>query len=62
MKEQAPSYEELRLALQEALEHLDYCSWGDAWERECADEDGLRKRLPELLDRATRLRPPKGES
>lgn len=26
--------DELKECLQKAQEHLDYCGWGDAWERE----------------------------
>jgi hypothetical protein len=22
----------------ELIEHLDYCGWGDKWERECSEE------------------------
>ena len=29
----------------EALrDHLDYCGWGDSWERECAEADNLSGR------------------
>ena len=55
-EEKAPTYEELRRALEQALEHLDYCGWGDSWERECSED--LRRDLPALLERATRLPPP----
>jgi hypothetical protein len=49
-----PTYEELVAALERALEILDYCGWGDSWERECSEKE--QKELPELLARA------KGES
>lgn len=35
-------------ALKEAREHLDWCGWGDSYERECARADGL----PEKIDAA----------
>ena len=28
---------QLHEALQAASDHLDYCGWGDSWERECAE-------------------------
>jgi hypothetical protein len=45
-----PTYEELVKGLSDAIEHLNYCGWGDRWERECAEN--LRKELPELLKKA----------
>lgn len=38
----------LRNALEEAQAHLDYCGWGDSWERECAYHNGI----PQLIDNA----------
>jgi hypothetical protein len=35
-------------ALKEAREHLEYCNYGDTWERECARED----KLPEKIKKA----------
>ena len=35
-------------ALKEAQEHLEYCGYGDSWERECAYASGL----PEMIDKA----------
>lgn len=32
---------ELLEALTELVWHVDYCGWGDKWERECAFESGL---------------------
>jgi hypothetical protein len=40
-------------ALEKALEHLDYCGWGDRWERECSAE--LRQELPNVLAEAKRV-------
>lgn len=45
-----PTYEELVKGLEQALEHLDFCGWGDNYERECSV--GLQKELPALLERA----------
>jgi hypothetical protein len=33
--------------LKDLLSHLDYCGWGDRWERECSEP--LRKRADEWL-------------
>jgi hypothetical protein len=47
----------MAVTLEEALEmvkqleaHLDYCGWGDSWERECAEP--LMKELEEFKARA----------
>ena len=40
---------QLYLALLSAKEHLDYCGYGDKWERECAKNDGLPKRIDRAL-------------
>ncbi len=32
---------------QELYDHLDYCGWGDSWERECSED--LRKRADEAF-------------
>jgi len=36
---------ELLEALQAASDHLDYCGYGDSWERECAEAAGLPKQI-----------------
>jgi hypothetical protein len=36
----------LRDLLSEAYDHLEYCGWGDSWERECAGD------LPERIAKA----------
>lgn len=41
-----------REALNDAKEHLDYCGWGDTWERECAKEQGLQPKIDAALDAA----------
>ena len=48
--ERKATYEELQKALEDALEHLDYCGWGDRWENGCSE--GLQKELPEVLRRS----------
>ena len=35
--------DKVKRLLKEAYDHLDYCGWGDSWERECSEE--LRKEL-----------------
>lgn len=42
--------EALRDALQLASDHLDYCGYGDAWERECAEAAGLEKTISDALE------------
>jgi len=37
---------ELLEVLIKAEEHLDYCGYGDSWERECAKEE----KLPQLIN------------
>ena len=36
---------EIEDALIAAEEHLDYCGYGDPWERECADQAGLSDKI-----------------
>ena len=60
-KTKAPTYEELLTAFADAMEHLDYCGWGDAWERECAEDSGMIDRLKGVLQRATYSPPPEEE-
>lgn len=35
--------------LKEATDHLEYCGYGDSWERECAVKDKLPERLNKFL-------------
>ena len=39
-------------ALKLAQHHLEYCGWGDPWERECALADGLPETIQGVLDEA----------
>ena len=44
--------------LQRASESLEYCGYGDAWERECAfyrGEDGKQKNVPEIIADALKV-------
>jgi hypothetical protein len=36
-------------ALQEAADHLDYCGYGDSWERECAVDNGVTERIDKAV-------------
>ena len=40
---------ELREALQLASDHLDYCGYGDSYERECARESKLEEKIEQAL-------------
>ena len=44
--------DDLLEALKAASEHLDYCGYGDSWERECAVEAGLEKQIAAAIKRA----------
>lgn len=41
-----------REALSDAKDHLDYCGWGDKWERECAKEQKLEPKIDAALGAA----------
>lgn len=41
--------QQLGEALQDASDHLDYCNYGDKWERECAEYAGLRPKIEAAL-------------
>lgn len=36
-------------ALEAAESHLDYCGYGDAWERECAKQEKLQEKVEAAL-------------
>lgn len=42
-------FDELKALFLEAAEHLDYCGYGDKWERECADDTRLRDRVAAMV-------------
>jgi glutamine synthetase type III len=50
-----PLEQQLLEALREAQEHLEYCGYGDKWERECAKEAGLEKKIKAAIDAADAL-------
>lgn len=56
-REQAAEQERLREALLRAKEHLEYCGYGDKWERGCAFE----AKLPQFIDAALAAPPPANE-
>lgn len=39
----------LLAALKDAVEHLEYCGYGDSWERECAYSEKLPERLNAVI-------------
>lgn len=39
-------------ALVEAEHHLEYCGYGDSYERECADDNGLAKKTRSAIEAA----------
>lgn len=39
----------LRGALEAAKRHLEYCSYGDHWERECARQEKLEEKIDAAL-------------
>lgn len=49
------SMKEIAEALQAAVEHLDYCGYGDSYERECAREDKLPEKLEAALEMCRQL-------
>lgn len=44
--------ERLKETLLAAQSHLDYCGYGDKWERECAREEKLEERINDALSAA----------
>lgn len=41
--------EQLLEALVAALEHLEYCGYGDSWERSCARESKLPQKINQAI-------------
>lgn len=54
-------YKQLALLFQEARSHLEYCGYGDNWERECAKEDKLPERLEKMATRIEQILKLNGE-
>ena len=48
-------YKKLADSFQEALAHLEYCGYGDSYERECAREDKLPQRLEQMEKRVQEI-------
>ena len=44
--------ENLVYALREARDHLNYCGYGDSWERECAMDTSNGPNLPTQIEEA----------
>jgi hypothetical protein len=42
---------EAKEALELAHDHLDYCGWGDSWERECAFHHKLPEKITSVLEK-----------
>jgi hypothetical protein len=37
-------------ALKAARDHLEYCGYGDSWERECAQASGLENQIKKAVE------------
>lgn len=48
-------YKKLVIAFQEAVAHLEYCGYGDAWERECANVDKLPQKFERMVKRTNQI-------
>lgn len=44
-------FEEDKQVIKDMASHLDYCGYGDNWERECAKTSKLPERVEALLER-----------
>jgi hypothetical protein len=51
---------QLTKALRAASDHLDYCGYGDKWERECAEAEKLSEKIEAALDAARKAGVPDG--
>lgn len=52
LKTDITSVRRLYNALTDAKDHLEYCGYGDSWERECADAAKLPKKIEDALEGA----------
>jgi len=43
---------DLLLALKAAKDHLEYCGYGDSWEKECAREQKLEEKIDAAISKA----------
>jgi len=48
-------YKQLAILFQEAVAHLEYCGYGDSYERDCAKEDRLPQRLEKMNERIDQI-------
>lgn len=48
-------FESLLAVLEDAEGHLEYCGYGDSWERECAYDQGLPKKIQEAIETADKI-------
>lgn len=48
-------YKQLALLFQEAVAHLEFCGYGDKYERECARDDKLPERLEKMTGRIDKI-------
>jgi len=46
---EAECIKDLYEGLKAASEHLDYCGYGDEWERECAESQDLQEKIEKAL-------------
>jgi hypothetical protein len=49
--------QELKAALESAQSHLNYCGWGDLWEREGAEASKLPEKIESALERSRQFFP-----
>lgn len=49
-------YIKLATLFDEAVQHLEYCGYGDNYERECARDDKLPERLEKMSKRIEEIR------
>lgn len=53
--EERQVFDQVVNALYSAEGHLNYCGYGDSWERECAEDSGLAKEISEALEAALKM-------
>lgn len=51
IRSQQEEIKQLRGMCKELYEHLDYCGWGDSWERECACSNNLPDRAKSIIEK-----------
>lgn len=48
--EKVYTYQQIVELLAECIDHLEYCGYGDSWEREGATDSGLIERVMKFLE------------